>query len=288
MPRSKPFAPKWTKRKSEIAEKPAAPAMIIAAALALATVWATGNAMTDGAGATARSPGARLGSATALSSTLMSEAASRSDRPLRPAHSSHRSWALPARQLAERGLDASGEPGVRLRDLTRQAVDRHPHRPPQLGHFERSHQRAFETLLFVWRNAVHTASLRGRQAVAHAGRRDRLVADQADHVLGLPHISALDARARMQRVKPPVVQERHRCGRHDRRALNGLTEQHFEGRRHSPEARGRREGQVGQLELLVEVAVDVLDDAVHPPRVDGAAALGPPGNRGSNRYAPGR
>src|SRR2546427_4051326 len=139
--------------------------MVMAAAIALASARRLGGRTAAGAGATARSAGASWGSATALSSMLTTEAADRSDRPLGRAHDSQRAPGLPPRQLSERGLDASCERAIDQRDLVHQAGDGRPHRPPQLWNLERTHQRAFEPLPFVWRKAIRAATLPGWQAV---------------------------------------------------------------------------------------------------------------------------
>src|SRR5467141_2615309 len=123
--------------------------MVIAAAIAFASTRRLGSRAA--AGSTPRSAGASWGSATALSSMLTTEAADRSDRPLGRAHDSQRTPGLLPRQLPERRLDASCERGIDLRDLVHQAVDRGPHRPPQLCQLERTHQRTHQPLLFVLR-----------------------------------------------------------------------------------------------------------------------------------------
>ena len=46
---------------------------------------------------------------------------------------------------------------------------------------------------------VIATGLRCRKALAHAGKRERVVAHGTDVVLGLPEAAALDARARVER-----------------------------------------------------------------------------------------
>src|SRR5438477_12160433 len=134
---------------------------------ALASVRAPGSAMTAGAGATTRTSGASWGSATALSSTLMSEAASNSDRTLGPGNHSHRCPVLPTRQLPEGRRDPLGQRRISVFDLVHQAVDDRLQRPTQLARLQRPHEGGFESMLLLGGQTVQASAFAPRESEAH-------------------------------------------------------------------------------------------------------------------------
>src|SRR6185503_16117576 len=92
------------------------------------------------------------------------------------------------------------------------------------------------------RKIVVAARLHRRQALAEAGKRQRVVADGPDVVLGLPHAAALDARARMERVDDAPAEEIRRGRRRwKNRVARRLAEQEPEARARRTELRRRRQ-----------------------------------------------
>ena len=109
---------------------------------------------------------------------------------------------------------------------------------------------------FLWQQVYAAAMDRGK-SVAKAGQRERVVADAADHIFRLPHISPGDTDPRMQCVEPAKTNDgRGRRWRKMARFLR-LPEHEPEGRRQRPEfARGHESEIHLQSGLQKKYAVD--------------------------------
>jgi hypothetical protein len=131
-------------------------------------------------------------------------------------------------------------------DLGQQGLRGDPESAPELGRVQAADQRAGQRSGDLSREAVHAPALYRGQAVAQAGQREDMIADPADHVFGLPHPAARDARPRVQPVEPGQAGE---LGRGRRR---GLSPRHRPAG-HQPERRGVRAelslGREGQVDL---------------------------------------
>jgi hypothetical protein len=129
-------------------------------------------------------------------------------------------------------------------DLGQQGLHYDPESAPELGRVQAADQRAGQRPGDLGRKAVHPPALPRGQPVPQAGQRQDVIPDAADHVLGLPHPAARDARPRVQPVQPGQPDELGRVRRPDLGLRHGLTGQQPERRGAGAELRLGRERQV--------------------------------------------
>ncbi len=137
---------------------------------------------------------------------------------------------------------------------------------------EPAHEGLLERSRDVWRQPVDSTRVVRAFAHAEAGESERLVADAADPVRGLPWPAALDRLVRVEDPEPAEagdVGERRRLGR---RYLDGLPEGELEARRSGAEVQLGGECDV-DLEAAVEQE-DPVESRAGPdvPVVDGSAS----------------
>src|SRR5437879_9205395 len=146
-------------------------------------------------------------------------------------------------EIAERRLETPGEHGVGLSDLVNEAVDHDAEGADQLVRPEACDQRVAQRIGHRVGELIHPATLGGRHTVAPARRGEDRVTCCADHVLGLPQLSAGQRRSDVERIEPrPADQLLRRRGRG--RTLRRGPEQQLEGGRLRREVPLRRECEV--------------------------------------------
>ena len=158
-------------------------------------------------------------------------------------------------------------------DLLEQALPRRTEGSPELARPGRGDERLLERSSDAGWQPVCPSRVVRALAQAETGERERLVADAADPVRGLPRPAALDRLARVEEAEPAEpgdVGERRRLGR---RNVDGLAEDGAEARRAGAEVRLGRERDV-DLEAALEQEDAVEGRAgAHIPVVDGAGFL---------------
>lgn len=88
--------------------------------------------------------------------------------------------------MSEYSLQAPRKLRIDASNLANQGICYVPERSQKFSSVELSDQRAFKRSRNTARELIYAAALGGRKAVADTSKSERMVANAADHVFGLP------------------------------------------------------------------------------------------------------
>ena len=127
-------------------------------------------------------------------------------------------------QLEKRTLQPSSQIGIRLPELTEQLCCSGTKRPPEFGRRQRPNERVFELRRHLGGQIIHPLRIACRLIESKAGKRERMVSDAADPVLGLPQLVPLNTDPSVQNMVPCQPYEVVSVWLRHSRALDRLAE----------------------------------------------------------------